>query len=219
MHTERARIKVNLRQSRPFVAFSYIFRGLQMHTAGDRILSETKLEDNYLGILRVEAILNGAQVTRTLIEHPSGSVVLAYDPDRKVAAVLRQTRLPVLRAGDQPLREPAAGAQEDGESPEETAIRECLEETGIQLKVVESIGEVWMDPASSTERSYIFLGSYSQRDRVQSGGGKAGENEEVDLREECLEDLWRAVEAGEPMYANMLICLQALRLRRPDLFG
>uniref|UniRef100_A0A6M3XVV1 ADP-ribose pyrophosphatase n=1 Tax=viral metagenome TaxID=1070528 RepID=A0A6M3XVV1_9ZZZZ len=189
-----------------------------MHTSGDRIISETKLEDDYLGILRVDAILNGMPVTRTLIEHPSGSVVLAFDPDRKVAAVLRQTRLPVLRAGAPPLREPAAGALEDGETPEETAIRECLEETGIKLKGVEPIGEIWMDPSSSTERSYIFLGSYSRSDRVQSGGGVDDENEEVDLQEESLADLWRAVEVGGPMYANMLICLQALRLRRPALF-
>ena len=182
----------------------------------DRILAEQKIDEDWLGVLQVKARLDGAVVTRTLIEHPSGSVVLPYNPSSRVAATIRQTRLPVLRSGSPPLREPVAGASE-GETPAETARRECLEETGIRLRDLEFVGHVWMDPSSSTERAHIFLGAYSAADRVNEGGGVEGELENVEINEEPLVDLWRAVERGEPMYVNLLICLQALRLKRPEL--
>lgn len=189
-----------------------------MAQSKDRIISEDRVENGHLGILHVGAVLKDRKVNRTLIEHPSGAVVLAYDPHRKVAAVLRQVRLPVLREGATPLREPAAGEQERDETPEEAAIRECFEETGIRLGSVERVAEVWMDPSTSTEREFVFLGAYTREDQDGPGGSAEGENERIRVQEESLADLWRAVETREPLYAGMLMCLQALRIKRPELF-
>jgi nudix-type nucleoside diphosphatase (YffH/AdpP family) len=185
----------------------------------DHIIDDKKVyDDGWLGVSKVKAELDGEIVTRSIIEHPPAAVVLAYDPSRAVAAIIRQTRLPVLRSGAERLREPVAGITEDQEHPYQTAIRECLEEAGIKLAHLEHVAQVWPDPSSSTELDHIFVAAYSRADRVNSGGGAEDEGEDIDVREERLSDLWGALERGEPMYGSFVICLQALRLRHPELF-
>ena len=75
-----------------------------------------------------------------------------------------------------------------------------------------------MTPASTTERVHLFLAEYGQADRVSEGGGAAGENERIDVREEPLAALWHEAESGAMTDAKLLLLLQALRIRHPRLF-
>jgi hypothetical protein len=76
-----------------------------------------------------------------------------------------------------------------------------------------------MTPSSSTERVDLFLGEYRAGSKVAEGGGAQGELEDLDIREEPLARLWSALEAGALTDAKLFMLLQALRLRRPELFG
>jgi hypothetical protein len=84
---------------------------------------------------------------------------------------------------------------------------------------MEHVGRLWMTPASSTERVDYFLAPYSETDRVDCGGGLEQEHEQIRLREVPLSELWALAEAGRLNDAKTLILVQALRIRRPELFG
>ena len=183
----------------------------------DRILSSRSLYDGWLNLILAHVRLGDEEDERPVIEHPSGSAVLPYDPVRRVALTVRETRTPVLYLDQPGFAEPVAGVGED-ESAAETARREAEEEVGVRLGPVEPVGLVWMTPASTTERVHLFLAEYAQTDRVSKGGGAEDENERIDVREESLAALWRDVESGAMTDAKLLLLLQALRLRRPDLF-
>lgn len=187
--------------------------------SNDRILSTKTQFQGWLNFLLAEAELGGKTVERPLVEHPSGSSLLAYDPDRKVAFTVTNTRLAVLHVGGEPLLEGVAGVSDEGETPEETARRECMEEIGVRLRTLEPVGQVWMTPSTSTERVHLFLGEYSSADRVAAGGGAEGENENLKVREVPITELWEPAQRGEMMDAKLFMLLQALRIRRPDLFG
>ncbi|MBW8784720.1 MAG: NUDIX hydrolase [Novosphingobium sp.] len=188
-----------------------------MPTHDDRITATETLHRGWMNVLRVQAHLGGEDVSRILVEHPSGAAVLAYDPERKVAMTVRQTRLPLLHSGQSPLDEAVVGVTED-EPPEQTAIRECREETGIRLHEVELVGHVWMTTSSTTERVHLFLGRYTSADRLGPGGGADGEIEELELAERPLSDLWACAASGALMDSKLFMLLQALRIRRPELF-
>ena len=183
----------------------------------DEIIETKCLYSGWLSLLLATARLSGEITQRAFLLHPSGSTILAYDPERRVAFTVRQTRLPGLHLESAPLAEAVAGVSDD-ESPEQTARRECEEEVGIRLKSVEFVAQVWMTPSTTTERVHLFLGEYQAADRVNEGGGAAGELEDLDIREERLATLWASAEAGDLMDAKLFMLLQALRSRRPDLF-
>jgi nudix-type nucleoside diphosphatase (YffH/AdpP family) len=183
----------------------------------DHILSSRRLFTGWLNLLLLRVRLAGLEEERPVIEHPSGSTVLLYDPNRRVALTVRQTRTPVLMLDHPRLAEAVAGASEH-ESAADTARREAEEEVGVRLRGVEPVGLVWITPSSTTERVHLFLGEYSQADRVSQGGGLEDENEHLDVREEPLTTLWSNVERGDMTDAKLLLLLQALRLRRPALF-
>lgn len=184
----------------------------------DRIISRRSIFEGWFNVLMLKLELGGEQCDRPVVEHPSGSAVLAYDPERRVALTVRETRLAVLHLGCPNLPEPVGGVAED-ESRADTARREALEEVGVRLSELHPVGRVWMTPASTTERVDLFLAEYSRADRVSDGGGAEDENEDIEVREEPLAALWAAAERGEMSDAKLFMLLQALRIREPDLFA
>jgi hypothetical protein len=62
------------------------------------------------------------------------------------------------------------------------------------------------------------LAEYRAEDRIGAGGGAADEIETIDAREEPLADLWDEAVSGRVGDAKLFMLLQALRLRRPELF-
>ncbi len=183
----------------------------------DAILSTRTLFAGWMTLLLARVRLSGTEHERAFLLHPSGAQVLAYDPARGVAMVGRQTRLGVLHLGLPPLIEGLGGAEDEGEAPVVTVLREAMEEAGLRLRDPVKVGHAWMTPSTSTERVHLFLAEYDAADRVAPGGGAAGEVEAIDLTEMPLADLWAASQAGV-FDAKLLLLVQALRIRRPELF-
>jgi nudix-type nucleoside diphosphatase (YffH/AdpP family) len=184
----------------------------------DAVLSSRTLYRGWFDLLMLRLRLGGRELDRALVRHPSGVAVLAYDPARRVAMTVRESRAGPMLLDVAPFAEAIAGVSEEGEDSAETARREALEEAGLALGELEHVGQVWMTPASSTERVHLFLAPYRADDRVSRGGGLAEENERIDVREEPLNQLWRAFADGELCDAKAAMLLQALRIRSPALF-
>jgi nudix-type nucleoside diphosphatase (YffH/AdpP family) len=160
----------------------------------------------------------GEELRRELEDHGEAVAVLPFDPDQRVAMLVRQFRTPVLHAsGRQDLLEAPAGLL-DGTDPEEDARREVVEEAGLRLREIEKVSVVWSMAGISTERVHLFLGSYSAADGQEEGGGLAEEHEDITKVELPLSQLAVMADDGSLDDAKTLLLVQTLRLRRPELF-
>jgi nudix-type nucleoside diphosphatase (YffH/AdpP family) len=162
---------------------------------------------------------DGGTFQREIEHHGRAACVLPYDPERRTALMVNIPRAPVIWAGGPPeLLEAPAGMVEN-EDPEETAIREALEECGVTLTRLEAVGSPFSSPGVSSERIDLFLAAYSAADRTAAGGGVDGENEHIVVEEVPLSMLWGWVEQRKIEDLKYLALILALRVRRPDLFA
>jgi nudix-type nucleoside diphosphatase (YffH/AdpP family) len=181
-----------------------------------------KVETVYQGyVTLLAATFSGPEgpFTREIEHHGRAACVLPYDPQRKTALMVNLPRAPVIWSGGPPeLLEAPAGMVED-EDPEETAVREALEECGVRLARLEPVGSPFSSPGVSSERIDLFLAAYAPADRVARGGGAAGEHEHIAVQEIPLSLLWAQVEQRKIEDLKSLALILALRVRRPELFG
>lgn len=161
---------------------------------------------------------DGQTYKREMEDHGAAIGVLAYDPERKVATLVRQLRVPVLYAQKRPdMLEVIAGIVEDGDAPE-TARREAMEEAGLRIGTLEHVATACAMPGISTERMTLYLAAYGEADRVEQGGGLAHEHEAITVVEMPLAEIARMADSGELTDMKTLALVQTLRLRKPELF-
>jgi 8-oxo-dGTP pyrophosphatase MutT (NUDIX family) len=137
---------------------------------------------------------DGSTVPRALEDHGQAACVLPYDPERRVALL-------------------------DGGDPEATAIREAMEEAGVRLERLERVAHAYSMPSVSSERLWLYLAPYAEAHKVGPGGGLHGEGEQVLPLEVPLATLAEAARSGRLPDLKTLVLVQALMLRRPELFA
>jgi nudix-type nucleoside diphosphatase (YffH/AdpP family) len=170
-------------------------------------------------LLATVRLPDGTTITRAIEDHGNAVAVLPYDPVRRTAILVRQLRAPALYAAQQThFLEAVAGRIDEGEDAENSARRETVEEAGFELRALERVARAWAMPGVSTEQMDLFLGEYSEADRVGAGGGVASEDESIEVMELPLSQLAAMADAGDLHDMKTLLLLQTLRLRRPTLF-
>ena len=183
------------------------------------ILKREPLYRGFLNLTALTARTEEGEVRREIEHHGAASAVLCYDPERRVALMVRVLRFgPLLEGAEAVLLEAAAGMIDAGETPEAAARREVQEEMGLAITTLEPVAAVWSTPGVSSERIHLFLAPYAASDRTGPGGGKAEEREGLTPVELPLAEAWRRFEAGELTDLKTAALLQALRLRRAELF-
>ena len=161
---------------------------------------------------------DGSTIKRVIEDHGNAVCVLPYDPVRRTAVLVQQLRAPALYAAKQQhFLEAIAGSIDAGEDPETSTRREAVEEAGLQLRALELVAKVCPMPGVSTEQMDLFLGEYSEADRVSAGGGIDGEN--IEVVEMPLATLAAMADSRALQDMKTLLLLQTLRLRRPELFS
>ena len=185
------------------------------------ILSRECVYDGYMKVETLQVRLaDGTQAPRVMESHGQSMSVLPYDPERRVALVVRLFRHPVFDVTGEPLLEECcAGMIEEGQSPEDTARREAEEELGYRLRDLEAVGHTWSSPGISTERQSLFLAPYSRADHDGRGGGAPGEHEGITVVERPLAELAADALAGRITDSKLLILVLSLQARRPELFA
>ena len=161
---------------------------------------------------------DGGTITRAIEDHGNAVAVLPYDPVRRMAILVRQFRAPALYAAQQrDFLEAVAGVIDAGEDAESCARRETAEEAGLELRAIERVARAWAMPGVSTEQMDLFLGEYSQADRISAGGGI--DDESIEVLEMPLAELAAMTDSGALKDMKALVLVQTLRLRRPELFA
>jgi nudix-type nucleoside diphosphatase (YffH/AdpP family) len=186
-----------------------------------RIVDSRLVYDGYakVTLLTLAEDDGGGLHQREVIDYGRSACVLPYDPDRKVALVVRLPRAPLLRDGvAELLVEAPAGMIDPGETAEACIRREAMEEVGVALTDLEPVAVCWPSPGVLAERTHMFLAPYAAADRIGAGGGLAAEHEDITVQELALADLWRAAELGDLRDLKTLTLVLTLRARRPGLF-
>lgn len=97
------------------------------------------------------------EVRRVVARRREAVGVLIYDPRIDCLAVAEQFRVGALRRQPSPwLMELIAGLMETGESPEDVARRECMEEAGVELRALERVAAYYSSPGGSDEYFHLY---------------------------------------------------------------
>ena len=120
-------------------------------------------------------------ISRGVFVPTDAAIVLPYDPVTDRVLLVEQVRTGPIARGDQALwqLEPVAGLIDPGETPEETARREAVEEAGLTLTALETVAEAYSSPGGSADFLYLFIGLCDLPDVAQRIGGLAAEGEDI----------------------------------------
>ena len=109
--------------------------------------------------LRVDTVSlpDGRTKKREIVVHPGAAAIVALmnDGEDKEVLLVEQYR----KAVESKTLEIPAGTLEEGESPEECARRELIEETGFQASKMDTLTEFYPSPGFSSEIIHIFKAS------------------------------------------------------------
>jgi ADP-ribose pyrophosphatase len=180
----------------------------------------------YQGFFRVESyrlkhtLFGGgwsAEITRELFRRGSCVAVLLYDPIADKVVLIEQFRTGAILNSEQAwLIEIVAGAIECGESAEEVAVRESMEEAGCEILQLMVINEFYTTPGGSSEWITLFCGKVNS---TEVGGihGLDHEDEDIFVRTVDFDEAYRMLVNGEINSAIPIIAIQWLALNREKL--
>ena len=148
------------------------------------------------------------EIKRELFGGAQVSAVLPYDPENKKIVLIQQFRPGTIsRDSNNYLDEIVAGIIDPGETPEETASRECLEETGCKVKNLRSIQGYFPAPGSSESFYHLFLAEVIAPDK-EAIRGLENENEDILVKSYTFEQVKEKMEKNEILNGLTLIALQ-----------
>ncbi len=157
------------------------------------------------------------EITRELFRRGNCVAVLLYDPDADKVVLIEQFRAGAILNPDKAwLVEIVAGAIEEGESAEEVAYRESLEEAGCKIQHLMVINKFYTTPGGSSEWITLFCGKV---DCAQVGGihGLDHEDEDILVRAVDFDEAYLMLENGEIDSAIPIIAIQWLALNKQKL--
>lgn len=180
----------------------------------------------YQGFFRLEqytirhTLFNGGwsePLTRELFRRGNCVAVLLYDPHRDEVVLIEQFRVgAVLQPHRAWLLEIVAGAIEEGETAEDVAYREALEEAGCQIEDLIEISQFYTTPGGSSEWITLFCGKV---DASHVGGvhGLADEDEDILVSAVKFDTVFEMLEQGKIESGIPIIAIQWLYIHRQQL--
>lgn len=152
------------------------------------------------------------EVRREIFERGHAAVLLPYDPARDEIVLIEQIRIAAYDTSDTPwLLELVAGIIEEGETVEDVARREAVEEAGLEVGRVKKFMSYLASPGGTSERLSLLVGEV---DATEAKGihGLVDENEDIRVHVVSREQAYQWVEEGKIDNAASVIALQWLQL-------
>lgn len=158
-----------------------------------------------------------AEISREVFVRGSCVAVLLYDPHADKVILIEQFRAGAILQPDRAwLVEIVAGAIEEGETAEEVAYRESLEEAGCEIQELMVINEFYTTPGGAAERITLFCGKV---DSTDIGGihGLDHEDEDILVRAVDFDEAYLMLENNTIESAIPIIAIQWLALNKQKL--
>lgn len=135
--------------------------------------------------LKVDSVSlpDGKTKKREIVVHPGAAAIVPLMDDGETVLLVEQYR----KAVERKTLEIPAGILEEGESPEECANRELIEETGFQALKLDKLIEFYPSPGFSSEIIHIF----------KAIGLKKVSDAELPVKVMALNDLRAKIKKGE----------------------
>ena len=152
------------------------------------------------------------EIRREIFERGHAAVLLPFDPVRDEVVLVEQIRIAAYDVSESPwLLEMVAGMIEEGESVEDVARREALEEAGLIVGRTKPVLSYLASPGGTSERLSIMVGEV---DATTADGihGLEDENEDIRVHVVSREQAYQWVEEGKIDNAASVIALQWLQL-------
>ncbi|MFU9085943.1 ADP-ribose diphosphatase [Klebsiella pneumoniae] len=157
------------------------------------------------------------EITREIFERGHAAVLLPFDPLRDEVVLVEQIRIAAYDTSESPwLLEMVAGMIEAGETVEDVARREALEEAGLEVGRTKPILSYLASPGGTSERLSILVGEVDAS-TAKGIHGLAEENEDIRVHVVSREQAYQWVEEGKIDNAASVIALQWLQLHYHNL--
>ena len=179
-----------------------------------RIINKKNLYSGFFNLNKYEFVHekhNGKwtnKVEREIFSGAQVSTLLPYDPIRKEIILIQQFRAGVLsRYNKDYLYEIVAGIIDEDEKPEETAARECFEETGCKVEKILPIQTYFPAPGSSESYYHLYLGEIKsfEGERIR---GLESENEDILVKSYKINDVRNMLKGKKIKNGLTLVALQ-----------
>ncbi|MBF6649688.1 NUDIX domain-containing protein [Methylobacter sp. BlB1] len=157
------------------------------------------------------------EIDRELFMRGNCVAVLLYDPDADKVVLIEQFRVGgILQPEKAWMLEIVAGAIEEGETAEEVAYRESMEEAGCEIQELMLINGFYTTPGGSSEWITLFCGKV---DSTHVGGihGLDHEHEDIMVRAVHFDEVYQMLEDRLIESAIPILAIQWLALNRPKL--
>jgi ADP-ribose pyrophosphatase len=156
-------------------------------------------------------------IQRELFYRDDAVCVLLYDAVKQVVVLVEQFRVGTYDNPEGPwLLELVAGIVEEGETPEDVARRESIEEAGAELGEVVPISR--FVPSSGGTREYIdLLCANVDSSGVEGIHGLAEEGEDIKVHTLPVTDAFELVKNGTINNAPAIIAIQWLQINKSEL--
>ena len=136
------------------------------------------------------------------------SAVLPYDPKNRKIVLIQQFRPGTIsRDSENYLDEIVAGIIDPDEKPEDTAQRECFEETGCEVNNLRLIQGYYPAPGSSESFFHLYVGEVvaPKKEIIK---GLESENEDILVKSYSFEQVKEKMENNKILNGLTLIALQ-----------
>lgn len=176
------------------------------------------LDDVFLRHERFDGSMT-REIERAVLVSSDAAIVLPYDPVRDRVLLVEQVRMGPAIRGDTALwqLEPIAGLVDAGETPQEAARREAIEEAGLTLQSLETIAQVYSSPGNSTGFYYIYLGLVDLPDGSAGAGGLDSEDEDIRSHLMSFDDLLALADSLDAANAPLVLATYWLARHRSRL--
>lgn len=141
----------------------------------------------------------GNSFSRYRVNRPDVAAVLVFNTETQRIVLTKQFRYAVRGKQEEDIVEIVAGRLDDGETPEEGAVRETEEEIGYRVKKenLTLLVNCFATPGYSSERLNIFYATVTNADKINAGGGLEDEHEQIELVELTVQEFRQMVEEGK----------------------
>ena len=149
-------------------------------------------------------------MTRETLQRRHAVAILLHDPELNEIVLVEQFRVGALDSENPWMIELVVGLVEPGESAEEVARREAMEESGTDVQALQQIAHYYNSVGGTNEVTTVF---YAGIDASDIGGvhGLKTENENILVRKYSTDDFLLMLKDGKLNTGSLVVAGQWLQ--------